>query len=291
MGKFISGLLKKMGQSFKSAIPILLVALCVLIIVAIWWAGPMLEYQETFPLSSVMSRVIASVIFSLICIAFWGMYQWKALNRFKASIKREEQLKADPILQFEERQEVELNQIMVNMKENLNKRNYLYALPWYLVIGLENAGKTSLINRSGQNFVFSTVMRASGKKSENPYSFDWWIGEESVLIDPDGELLTQGYNNEDNDGQMERRLWVHFIEWLERTRSRRPLNGVVIALDVAQLASGTTSSRKAYASLLRTRLRELMETLSTRMPVYVTLTKMDLLHGFEPFFRHYPKSK
>lgn len=292
MRKFISGLLKKIASSFKSAIPILLIALCVLTLVAIWWAGPMFEYEQTKPLASILSRAIASVIFVLLCLVVWGFYQWNTLNKFKATQKREDQIKVDPLLVYEERQEAELNRVMVNMKENLNQRNYLYTLPWYLVLGMENMGKTSLINRSGQNYVFSSVMKASsGKTSENPYSFDWWIGEKAVLIDPDGELLTQGFKDENNDGQMERRLWLHFIDWLERTRSRRPLNGVVITVDVANLASGNTSERKAYATLLRARLRELMETLSTRMPVYVTLTKMDLLDGFDAYFRHYPKSK
>ncbi|CSA25966.1 IcmF-like protein [Vibrio cholerae] len=117
------------------------------------------------------------------------------------------------------------------------------------------------------------------------------IGDESVLIDPDGELLTQGNRSEENDGALERRLWLHFVDWLDRTRSRRPLNGIVLALDVAYLATATASERKAYANLLRARLRELMETLSTRLPVYIALTKLDLLHGFEPFFKHYTKSQ
>ncbi len=151
----------------------------------------------------------------------------------------------DPIKRLEARQQVELNQVMGELKQNLNKRNYLYSLPWYLVLGLENAGKTSLINRSSQNFVFSSVMRASGKKSENPYSFDWWIGDDAVLIDPDGELLTQRQNEENNDGEMERRLWLNFVNWLEKTRSQRPLNGVVIALDIEHLASSTVAERRA----------------------------------------------
>ncbi len=200
-------------------------------------------------------------------------------------------MREDPIQIYEERQEKELDQVVANMKQNLNKRNHLYALPWYLVLGLENAGKTSLINRSGQNFVFSSVMRASGKKSENPYSFDWWIGDESVVIDPDGELLTQGHKDENNDGELERRLWSHFVQWLEQARSRRPLNGIVLTLDASHLATATASERKAYANLLRARLRELMETLSTRLPVYIALTKLDLLYGFEPFFKHYSKQQ
>lgn len=285
--------------SLAAAMPILLLSLFIIVNVAIWWAGPWLDIKGNLPLDSMMERAIASSLFSLSTLALWGVWQWRKLQGFQAERKYEERLRQDPIKAYEDRQEVELNQIMVSMKENLPQRDYLYALPWYLVLGLENAGKTSLINRSGQNYVFSSVMRASGQKSENPYSFDWWIGDESVMIDPDGELLTQGnyanYDHEhisrggENDGAMERRLWMHFVHWLEKTRNRRPLNGIVLTIDVSRLATATATERKAYANLLRARLRELMETLSTRLPVYITLTKLDLLQGFEPFFKHYSR--
>ncbi|MCG9750106.1 type VI secretion system membrane subunit TssM [Vibrio brasiliensis] len=274
-----------------AALPILLFTLFILLNVAIWWAGPWLEIRGVKPLETLMARSMASALFVLLSLSAWGIWQWRKLQGFKSQQKREEQLKLDPITAYEERQEVELNDVMKEMKQSLNTRNYLYSLPWYLVLGLENAGKTSLINRSGQNFALSSVMRASGQKSENPYSFDWWIGDESVLIDPDGELLTQGNRNQDNDGELERRLWLNFVNWLEKTRSRRPLNGIVLALDISHLATSTASERKAYANLLRARIRELMETLATRLPVYITLTKLDLLYGFEPFFKHYSKSQ
>ena len=291
MWKLIVGIVKRLKPGLAAAMPILLFTTFILLNVAIWWAGPWLVIAEQRPLESITARAVASSLFTLGALAIWGVWQWRKLQGFKAEQVREEKLRQDPIKVYEERQEVELNQVMVNMKQSLNKHNYLYALPWYLVLGLENAGKTSLINRSGQNFVFSSVMRASGQKSENPYSFDWWVGDESVLIDPDGELLTQGNRSEENNGEMERRLWLHFVNWLERTRSRRPLNGIVLALDVSHLATATASERKAYANLLRARLRELMETLSTRLPVYISLTKLDLLYGFEPFFKHYTKAQ
>lgn len=291
MWKFIVGIVKRLKPGLATAMPILLFTTFILLNVAIWWGGPWLVIAEQRPLESIMARVVASSLFTLGSLAIWGVWQWRKLQGFKADQVREEQLRQDPIKAYEERQEVELNQVMVSMKQSLNKHNYLYALPWYLVLGLENAGKTSLINRSGQNFVFSSVMRASGQKSENPYSFDWWVGDESVLIDPDGELLTQGKRSEEKNGEMERRLWLHFVNWLERTRSRRPLNGIVLALDVSHLATATASERKAYANLLRARLRELMEILSTRLPVYISLTKLDLLYGFEPFFKHYTKTQ
>ena len=291
MWKSIIGLVKKLKPGIAAALPILLFTLFILLNVAIWWAGPWLEIRGTKPLETLMARGMASALFVLFSLSAWGIWQWRKLQGFKSEQKREEQRKLDPNAEFEERQEAELNSVMSEMKQSLNTRNYLYSLPWYLVLGLENAGKTSLINRSGQNFALSSVMRASGQKSENPYSFDWWIGDESVLIDPDGELLTQGNRNQEKDGELERRLWLHFINWLEKTRSRRPLNGIVLALDISHLATATASERKAYANLLRARIRELMETLATRLPGYITLTKLDLLYGFEPFFKHYSKSQ
>lgn len=291
VSKFLKKLCKPLLGALQSSLPLLIILVFILAQVAIWWAGPWLTIKDTHPLASIMARGLASTVCTLVFIIWWGLAQWHKLHKMQASQSHQLQLQEDPIQRYEERQQVELDKVMTGMRQSLNKHNYLYALPWYLVLGLENAGKTSLINRSGQDFVFSNVLRASGKKSENPYSFDWWIGDDAVLIDPDGELLTQRNNDPDNDGELERRLWLHFVKWLESTRSRRPLNGVVIALDIAHLATTSVSERRAYATLLRARLRELMEILTTRMPVYITLTKLDLLYGFEPFFREYSKEQ
>jgi type VI secretion system protein ImpL len=124
----------------------------------------------------------ASVLVFLLAAAVWGFWQWRKLQNYESEQQKEEIFRQDPVKLMEERQEVELNQVITNMRKSLkNKRDFLYSSPWYLVLGLENAGKTSLINRSGQNFTLSSVMRASGQRSENPYSFDWWIGDKAVV--------------------------------------------------------------------------------------------------------------
>jgi type VI secretion system protein ImpL len=281
----------KLKLGMLALAPMLLLVSFILLNVAIWWAGPWLEMSGRHPLTSVFARIVASVGLTLLCAAIWGLIQWRKLQGYQDKQEREELFRQDPIKVFEERQEAELNKVVESMYKNVKKNDPLYALPWYLVLGLENAGKTSLINRSGQNFTLSSAMRASGQKSENPYSFDWWIGDQSVLIDPDGELLTQGNHSDENDGEMERRLWKHFVEWLEKTRGRRPLNGIVLAIDVAHLATARASERKAYANLLRARLKELMETVAIELPVYVAFTKLDLLYGFEPFFKNITKEQ
>lgn len=301
MWRYLLWLARKAKPGMLAFAPMLLLLCFILLNIAIWWAGPWLEVSGTFPLTTVVARAIASVGLTLLCAAIWGLLQWRKLQGFEQKQEREELFRQDPIKLHEERQEAELNNVVAHMQKNVKKRDPLYALPWYLVLGLEEAGKTSLINRSGQNFTLSSVMRASGQKSENQYSFDWWIGDQSVLIDPSGKLLAQGYqsesslagdkNSEGGNGETERRLWKHFVEWLEKTRTRRPLNGIVLAVDVAHLATASTTERLAYAHILRARLKELVETVAIELPVYVALTKLDMLYGFEPCFRNLSKEE
>ncbi|MCE0559228.1 MULTISPECIES: type VI secretion system membrane subunit TssM [unclassified Motilimonas] len=286
-----SFLFRRLAPLFSASVPGLVVVIFVLLQAALWWLGPQIEIDGYKPLVTVTQRMIASLIVCLIAFSIWGWLQSRKLRKVKAEQHYDQLLEVNPVQRFVDRQETELNQMMIKLKQSLNCRNYLYELPWYLVLGMENAGKTSLINRSGQSFVLSSVMRASGNKSENPFSFDWWVGDKAVLIDPDGELLAQKSSQQGDSEGLERNLWLHFVTWLDRKRSRRPLNGVVVALDLAHLVSSDAAERKAYAYLIRARLRELMETLSTRLPVYISLTKLDLLHGFEPLFREYSKEQ
>lgn len=282
---------KKIKPDLYAAIPFILVVIALLLNVAIWWAGPWIIIEKEQPLGTLLARGITSSIFSLTCLSGWGLFQWKKLRAHRAQLAKQEKLMVDAILRYEERQEIDFQKIMQGLKKRINKRGYLYTLPWYVVLGLENAGKTSLINRSGQNFSFSSQMRAGNKKNENPYQFNWWISDNAVLIDPDGKLISQHADQDTEDGKVQRKLWDHFIKWLERTRSRRPLNGVVITLDLAHLSSASTSERFAYANLLRARLRELMETICTQVPVYVALTKLDLLYGFDAFFHNFSRAE
>nr|WP_298378803.1 type VI secretion system membrane subunit TssM [uncultured Halomonas sp.] len=261
-------------------------------LVAIWWLGPLWAVGESRPLGPWLNRLLVSLALVVVASIVWGVRLSRRLRELREAQDRSEQLLQDPGQAEVEQQEASLNATLAELNESLGGgRNARYKLPWYLVMGVENAGKTSLINRSGQNFALTHVMKASGQGKGNRYGFDWWIGDKSVLIDPDGELLTQRALSDGEPAQTESRLWDHFIGWLERERTRRPLDGIVLVLDLARLSHARVGVRKAYAALLRARMRELMERLSTRLPIYVTFSKMDLLHGFDDFFRHYSRDQ
>lgn len=260
------------------------------VLVLIWWLGPQWQLGETRPLEPWLNRLLVSLGLLTIACVVWGIRLSRHLRALREAQAHSEQLQLDPTRAEIEQQEASLTETLAQLSGSLGGgHNARYKLPWYLVMGVENAGKTSLINRSGQNFSLTHVMKASGQGKRTRYGFDWWIGDRAVLIDPDGELLTQGALNGGAPGELESRLWDHFVAWLERERSQRPLDGIVLVLDLARLSHAKVGVRKAYAALLRARMRELMERLSTRLPVYVTFSKMDLLHGFDDFFRHYSR--
>ncbi|WP_104205479.1 type VI secretion system membrane subunit TssM, partial [Billgrantia saliphila] len=261
------------------------------LVVAIWWLGPMWQVRDGYPLAPWLNRLLATLALATLAALIWGIQLARRLREVDSERRHAERLQFDPVLMQVEQQEANLNATLQELIDNVGPGpGARYRLPWYLVMGVENAGKTSLINRSGQNFALTHVMKASGQGKKGQYGFDWWIGDKAVLIDPDGELLTQGALEGGEPQELQSRLWDHFVGWLERNRAQRPLDGVVLVLDLARLSDARVAVRKAYASLLRARLRELMERHGARLPIYVTFSKMDLLHGFDDFFRHYSRA-
>jgi len=267
----------------KNAAPVTLVLGVIALLVATWWLGPRWELNGEFPLAAWQMRALVTLGVVLVVAMVWGMMLARRLRKVNVRQAEAQKEQEDPILPMERKQQRLLDRQLAALKSNLPGRKGIYRLPWYLVMGLEDAGKTSLIQRSGQTYTLTNVTR-NNRVDRNAFGFDWWIGDEGVLIDPDGELLSQSHG-EGAGAEIQQRLWNHFIAWLERNRPQRPLNGVVLAIDLASLSVADPGQRRDRAILLRTRLRELMEQIGSRLPVYVTFTKMDLLYGFGPLVR------
>lgn len=291
--KRIFGFLKPAFNYTKQSLPVLLFLGFMLLIIAIWWWGSnwvVFDYT-VFP-STAAKWVGTLILFFIMSMAYVVVLIRRNATMEKEKLRDENDIK-DPILPYERDQEEKLNAILTSLKENIPSRNYLYKLPWFLVIGLENSGKTSLINRSGQKFSLTTVERTSKRyqRSDTPYKIDWWVGNDAILIDPDGELISQQDTKADKEANVSSRLWLHFIQWLEKTRSRRPLNGIVLVVDLPKLIGSSNSDREAMAGVFRTRIQELIESLGTRLPIYVVLNKLDLISGFDVLFQRLKKDE
>lgn len=287
------------------AMPLLLAVGGALLLVAIWWLGPQWTWREQQPLASLAHRSIASLLVVLVPLLCGSLVLVARLRRFQAQRQQEAAVEADPSLPFVQAQERALDRGLASYLDNAGGRGALYQLPWYLVVGEQNAGKTSFITRSDQHFSLTRISKAqalSRQDDDLAYPVDWWISNEAVIIDPPGELITQQSLEglvPDADGKpspvlpvgTQAKLWLHLLDWLARKRSRRALNGLVLVVDLASLLRSTPEQRMALADVLHTRLYEVSRQLGSRLPLYVVLSKFDLLDGFDQLFARMSQSQ
>jgi len=149
----------------------------------------------------------------------------------------------------------------------------LYELPWYMIIGNPAAGKSSAIKHSGLTFPIPGSKAVQGVGGTR--NCDWFFTTDGILLDTAGR-----YSVYDAD----RAEWFSFLDMLKKHRARAPINGILIAVSVAELAGGAPEASIELAKSLRTRVQELTERLGVYAPVYVIFTKADLIAGFADFF-------
>lgn len=151
-------------------------------------------------------------------------------------------------------------------------------LPWYLVIGPQDAGKTSLLDFSGLEFPINNVERKLSRDTSSTVYCDWYFADHGVLIDTSGRYVDQ------NDRDVDAAGWSSLLSLLRSRRRTRPLNGVMITVPVTTLLSGDREGMVALGRILRNRLQEIHQRLHADVPVYLVLTKADKILGFDAFF-------
>lgn len=151
----------------------------------------------------------------------------------------------------------------------------LYELPWYAIIGNPAAGKSSAIVKSGLTFPFAENTDPIVQGIGGTRHCDWYFTTEGILLDTAGRYAV---HEEDH------REWLGFLKLLKTHRTKAPLNGVIIAVSIAELLHQKSDFGIDLARKLRQRVQELTERLEVFVPVYVVFTKADLIAGFVDFF-------
>ncbi|WP_299185287.1 type VI secretion system membrane subunit TssM [uncultured Psychrobacter sp.] len=159
----------------------------------------------------------------------------------------------------------------------------LYELPWYMVIGNPAAGKSSAVLHSGLKFPFmEKTNKLSVKGVGGTRNCDWFFSTEGILLDTAGRYSVY---------EEDRLEWLSFLNLLKKNRPKAPINGIIIAVSIAELTKNDPSYALDLAKNLRSRVQDLTEQLEVYAPVYVVFTKMDLVSGFRDFFNDYEQEE
>lgn len=276
--------------------PIGVAALCLLI----WHAGPLFAFGDHRPFGPAWVRVLI-VAAMLFCYAVYGLYRlWQAVRTNDALLKRilePSAGKPDAAAQANIRAvSVAVSKAIGQLKRLrggafgwrrlLESGRYLYELPWYMVVGAPGAGKSAAIARSGLKFPLADQMEASSERARGgTANCEWWFANEAVLIDTAGRYVRHEVPGDEEATVANGAEWKGFLGLLRKHRPRAPVNGVVLSVSVEELVGRTPAERTAHAATLRARLGELHQELGIHFPVYVIVTKLDLLPGFPEYFQ------
>ena len=177
-----------------------------------------------------------------------------------------------------ERQEVR-QQWTKAIEETRNAGFSLYTLPWYLLIGEPAGGKSTTLRASGLEFPVGAEAISGLGGTKN---CDWWFTNEGVILDTAGRFTFEEKNAPDAAG------WSEFLQLIQRSRPRCPINGCIVAIPCTSLLSDDPDTIEAKATSIRSKLQELEQSLAIQFPVYVLVTKSDKILGFTEFFSRLP---
>jgi type VI secretion system protein ImpL len=167
-------------------------------------------------------------------------------------------------------------------KSHLRKYgNPLYVLPWYMVIGESGSGKTTAIESARLTSTFAEVTRTSGISGTR--NCDWWFFEQAIIIDTAGRYAIPVDEGRDKDE------WQKFLNLLAKFRRKEPLNGLVITVAADRLAQHGPEALKEDGINIRRRIDELMGVLGAKFPIYIMVTKCDLIQGATQFCESLPE--
>ncbi|MBV9726264.1 MAG: type VI secretion system membrane subunit TssM, partial [Gammaproteobacteria bacterium] len=252
----------------------------VLLALLVWFAGPYFAFADHRPLAADTPRLVAIAV----VIAIWVAIKLLKLLKSSSANKKLASAVASQADTKPSSDEAQLRErfeeAIAALKETRGRDHSLYADPWYVIIGAPGSGKTTLLQNSGLRFPLDKKFgRDAVRGVGGTRNCDWWFTDEAIFLDTAGRFTTQ-----DSDPGSDARGWREFLALLKKYRSRRPVNGVILTISVGDLLTLTAPGRDGQIAAARRRLDELNRELRVRLPIYLLVTKCDLMSGFTEYF-------
>ncbi len=148
------------------------------------------------------------------------------------------------------------------------------SLPWFLLLGETNSGKSTFIGAPDQPLVVAGDDRTRGTHD----NFTWWYSAgQGMVLEVPGRFTSESANDSESA------QWSHLLE-LMAVRTPIPMDGVVLTVDLVEVLKGEAQA-EALAARLRSLLQVTSRGLHIRFPVYLVFTHGETLFGFSEFAR------
>ncbi|MCQ2379716.1 MAG: hypothetical protein MJ025_02170 [Victivallaceae bacterium] len=154
------------------------------------------------------------------------------------------------------------------------KRIGRYASPWFVLLGEPRSGKTTLLRNSELS-----LFTAGGESSDDvDHSLTCWLCAGAYVLDVPGKIFFDRWL-ESSSAE-----WDSLIRMINRARSRRPLDGIVLTIPADALLLDDEKLTKQKAAIIGAELDSLLLRTGMNLPCYVVVTKLDMLRGFSEYF-------
>lgn len=147
----------------------------------------------------------------------------------------------------------------------------VYSLPWYLVVGEPGSGKTEAIRHSDVKFPKGLQNKLQG--TGGTVNMHWWFTFHAVLLDTAGRLLFDSSSE-----------WPDFLKLLKTARPHAPVNGMLLFIPADRLIKDSDTELEKKAEQIASQMVQVQRALGVRFPVFVIISKADLINGFREFF-------
>jgi IcmF-related N-terminal domain len=233
---------------------------------------------------------VALAILLLALIFFGGYYLWRRmrLRRQQQALSSgvEQQAGAVPKTISDPRQRADLDALRRKFLDGLqvfkSRGKDIYKLPWFVIIGESGSGKSMAIRNSGIDF--PPGMQDELQGSGGTINMDWWFTNRGIIVDTAGKMIIPDEAESDLRGEWKPQTeWIEFLRLLRRSRPHCPINGLLLVLSTESLIKDSADKIARKASRLAQQLDLIQRTLDVRFPVYLLVTKCDLMEGFREF--------
>ena len=225
--------------------------------------------------------LIGLALVALLLLGYWRLL--KFLKKRKAAPMEQDLLKsssATPQGISEPANVAKLDDLRKKFEEGTRKfqsaGKSLYSFPWYVIVGEPGSGKTEAIRHC--NVGFPPGLQDEFQGTGGTINMNWWFTDQAVILDTAGRLM---FEEVETGGSKE---WREFLNLMKRYRPRCPINGVLLVIPADSLIRDTADQIEQKASKIARQFDVIQRTLDVRFPVFVVVTKSDLINGFRDFF-------